>query len=161
MKNRNNNNRNIDNNSTKQLINAGSLKRAITENPNNNSLFRNSDKSNTKYENNENKEDKEQKTNEDNEKEVNSKLNSNIWNNNKNKFSASFSVATSNKNTNNGSEYQINSSPMNTQSSTRETKKRYSAESDKIQNMAVTKNDSNNNNKIIDKVNPIKEINEE
>ena len=161
MKNRNNNNRNIDNNSTKQLINAGSLKRAITENPNNNSLFRNSDKSNTKYENIENKEDKEQKTNEDNEKEVNSKLNSNIWNNNKNKFSASFSVATSNKNTNNGSEYQINSSPMNTQSSTRETKKRYSAESDKIQNMAVTKNDSNNNNKIIDKVNPIKEINEE
>ena len=56
-------------------------------------------------------------------------------NDNRKKLSASFTVVSSNKNTNNTNDYQINNSPINTQSSTRETKKRYSSESDKIQNM--------------------------
>ena len=161
------------------LTNGYVLKRCITQNPRRNTTInsavnnkKNKIKENTEiFENNNNiSEITEEKLNENKEKELNANLNLNLWNDNRKKLSASFTVVSSNKNTNNTNDYQINNSPINTQSSTRETKKRYSSESDKIQNMIdktkILIKDTFNNNKdskkkITDKVNPIKEINEE
>ena len=160
--------------SSKYLPNA--LKRSITENSKFNLGLGHSSILNKKTENYNDKIeiiDNINNINEDNKKGININLNTHSWNNNKKRLSASFTVvSSSNKNSSsNAIEYQVNSSPMNTEASTREAKKRNSAESEKVKNIIekakIPKNEIFNINnmdskiKIMDKVNTIKEINEE
>ena len=156
--------------SSKYLPN--SLKRSITENTKFNLGLGHASLPMKKNENNNDQIEIYDNINGENKKGININLNTQAWNNNKKRLSASFTVvSSSNKNSsNNAIEYQVNTSPMNTEASTREAKKRNSAESEKVKTIIektkIPKNEIFNINKdtkniILEKVNPIKEINEE
>ncbi len=163
MKNLNNN---PGNNASKYISNAAFLKRSITETGKYN-LSPGSSSVNPKKRKN--------YITEDREKEPNINFTNNIWNNNKQKYSASFTMVSSDSTTtnNNFSDQTINQSTANKSPSKEQKnndKKRYSSEN-RIKHKIVKKKRGSDkfnytdfsivNSKIITRVNTIKEINEE
>ena len=141
---------------SKYISNEAMLKRSITENAKFNIGMRNSTVSSKK----------ENLTNDEREKEPNLRFKKNVLNKKK-KFSASFTISSSNQNDSNVPNYPINNVPLFAESF-KKGKKKFSAENDKIGNKKIlcgkakfhiSTKDANIKN--IGNVNTINELNEE